>query len=158
MNPALLALSLFGPMTTGQMAMPEPTAVYTRADINVDFSYGWLSKDFNDRNHGLFIRARGGILHAREPKFFFVGLTGEFSNFAPPALGIQGEALHMGWGLWAQLGAAIDTDAQPSFNVGAGYSLLGVEGQVRRSDEQGFYFAVFGKIRLPFGMIALVFK
>ena len=55
-------------------------------------------------------------------------------------------------GVWLQLGASIDVEAHPVFDLSLGWSLLGIEAQVvaREHDAMG---ALFLKLRIPFGVI-----
>lgn len=106
-----------------------------------------------------FARARLGALYvdeqdARSPKFYAVGLTYEASNFlrATSAVGVQAELMLVKSLLWAQAGAVVDFQPRPGFNLTAGWSIFGLEGQMRWDHERAqgeLVWGVFGKLRLP---------
>ncbi len=106
-----------------------------------------------------FTRVRAGLLYvdeenARSPKFYALGLTYEASNFrrASSAIGLQAELMLVKPLLWAQAGVVTDFQPRPGFNLTAGWSIFGLEGQMRWDGERtqgGPVWGVFGKLRLP---------
>jgi hypothetical protein len=106
-----------------------------------------------------FTRARLGALYvdeqdARSPKFYALGLTYEASNFlrATSAVGVQAEFMLVKSLFWAQAGAVVDFQPRPGFNLTAGWSIFGLEGQMRWDHERAqgeLVWGVFGKLRLP---------
>src|SRR5262249_13245979 len=102
-NPAPPATTTASPGTAAQSATqtatltaggrPSATGGYRPPfvtwDLNLEGGYG---KNFPDsRALGLF-RTRAGILFGRDPMFYALGLTYDWSNRVPAAFGIQAEA------------------------------------------------------------------
>jgi hypothetical protein len=55
-------------------------------------------------------------------------------------------------GVWAQLGAFTDFHLRPGAHLAVGYSLIGVEGQLRELETGGRTTELFGILRLPIGL------
>jgi hypothetical protein len=108
-----------------------------------------------------FARVRAGILFARWPISTSIGTTFEVNNLSAATYGLQLEFLHIGMGVWLQLGAMMDGRAQFGGLASLGWSFLGVEAQVRGYDQplpdrqanDGYGFAILGKVRIPLGFI-----
>jgi hypothetical protein len=134
----------------------RPPASRWTWDLNLE---GALGKRFlDDEGLGGFGRVRAGLLHIDEselssPRLSALGLTYELSDFRPATFGLQGEFLSVGAGLWAQLGAMIDTQPRPGFMGAVGWSLFGAEAQVRWEEDHGAVFGVYGKLRVPISVI-----
>jgi hypothetical protein len=134
---------------------------YVTWDANID---GALGYSFEADNHFTgFARARVGLLFVNEediqaPLFRSLGVTYEFSDFTPATFGIQAESMWLNSGVWLQAGALIDIQPRPGFMLAAGISLLGVEGQVRWSEDDGPFVAIFGKLRIPLGVIGVALR
>jgi hypothetical protein len=140
--------------------VPRNTS-YVTWDANID---GALGYSFAFENHFTgFARARVGLLFVNEediqaPLFRSLGVTYEFSDVSPATFGIQAESMWLNSGVWLQAGALIDIQPRPGFMLAAGLSLLGVEGQVRFSEEHGVFVSVFGKLRIPLGVIGVALR
>jgi hypothetical protein len=131
---------------------------YTSWDADVEGAYGRI---FSDPSHPSgFGRVRGGVLWIRDPHFYMLGLTYELSDRSAATLGLQGEYLNLEAGLWAQIGALVDVanGARPGGMLSAGWSVLGVELQARSYEDLGFVPAVYGKLRIPLGIIGFALR
>jgi hypothetical protein len=129
---------------------------YWTWDANVE---GGLGAYFLDgaRFSG-FGRVRGGVLRVdeqsiSEPRFLALGMTYEISNLSPAAFGVELETLGLASGLWAQLGAFVDIQPRPGAKLGLGWSMFGVEGQLRWDRNDGVIWAAYAKLRVPVGIL-----
>jgi len=125
-------------------------------DLNLEGGLGWnLTRDAPLLG---LVRARGGLMWMdttdfAAPRFYSLGVTATYCGLGSLAFGIQGELLDLSSGVWGQLGAHIDIDAAPGFEASLGWSLFGVEAQLRLEDH-GNQAALFLKLRIPIGIIA----
>ncbi len=120
-------------------------------DANID---GGGGAAFGSDTKGVgFIRARAGFMAVRAPWFYMIGPTAEWSNVGGFAFGGQGEIMHLSSGGWAQLGGMVDTSGRPGGLLALGWSMVGVEGQVRKTEEIGTAVTVLAKLRIPIGVI-----
>jgi hypothetical protein len=125
-------------------------------DANVE---GAVGAAFLETSHlSGFGRVRGGLLYVNEsdvasPLFAALGLTYEISDRTPATFGVQGEIMSLSSGFWLQAGAMVDVQPRPGFMASAGWSLFGVEGQARWDKDYGHFFAVYGKFRVPIGVL-----
>jgi hypothetical protein len=147
---------------TDEPAGPPPPSqkgpVYQTAntwDLNIDGAAGRFLGD--DAKWTGFVRARAGALLVREPLYWAIGATYEYSSLVNATFGIQAEVLHLDSGLWAQLGVLLDTNAHQGVMAAVGYSLIGAEVQYRTYDGLGSGLAAYVKLRAPIGVIAYVF-
>lgn len=124
-------------------------------DLNLEGAFGRFFADAPTLTG--FGRVRAGALFIREPLYLALGLTYEYSNLEKATFGVQGEVLHLDSGFWAQAGAQLDTDGHPGGMLSAGWSLFGVEAQLREYDGRGTGVALYGKLRIPVSIIARVF-
>jgi hypothetical protein len=129
-------------------------AGYRRAttwDLNLDGAIGSTLGSA----HALtgFGRVRAGVLAIRDANIFALGATYEYSNLQNATFGIQAEYISDNSGMWMQLGALLDTQPRPGAMLAVGYTLLGVEGQVRSYEPTGATFAVYAKLRIPIGFL-----
>lgn len=132
-------------------------------DLNVE---GALGARFTDRSHvSGFGRVRGGLLFANEvdiaaPTFFMLDLSYELSDFSPATFGLQAEVLSLNSGLSLQLGALVDVQPRPGFMASLGFSVFGVEGQLRwaKDGPEGPIWAIYGKISIPIGVIRVALQ
>jgi len=120
-------------------------------DANID---GGGGAAFGSDTKGMgFIRARAGFMAVRAPWFYMIGPTAEWSNVGGFAFGGQGEIMHLSSGGWAQLGGMVDTSGRPGGLLALGWSMVGIEGQVRKTEEIGTAVSVLAKLRIPIGVI-----
>lgn len=137
------------------------TSRYITWDANIDGALGYSFE--GDGHLSGFGRVRGGLLFVNEediqaPAFRALGLTYEFSDFTPATFGLQFEFMSLNSGAWLQAGAMVDIQPRPGFMLAAGLSLVGVEGQVRWSEGDGAFIAIFGKLRIPLGIIGVALR
>ncbi len=128
-------------------------------DMNLDGGYGRLYSE-PDGRWTTFGRVRAGLMYIRDSLYFSLGPTYEISKLQLATFGLQGEVMHIETGLWCQIGALVDIAPHPGFMVAAGWSIFGIEFQAREYDRYGIGEApaVYGKIRIPIGVIARAFK
>ncbi len=125
-------------------------------DLNVEGAFGYSAAG---PGHIMGMgRVRAGVMLARWPTFLMFGATYEISNLSLATFGLQAELMSLAVGFWGQVGAMIDTSAHVGGMVSVGWSILGVEGQYRGFDDDGYGFVVLGKIRIPIGFIAYAFS
>jgi hypothetical protein len=101
-----------------------------------------------------FGRVRAGVLALRDASVFALGATYEVSNLEKATFGVQAEYINDDSGFWAQVGALLDTQPRPGAVLGIGYTLVGVELQVRSYEPAGATFALYGTLRIPIGFLA----
>jgi hypothetical protein len=123
----------------------------TTWDLNLEGAIGWYAS--GGAQFTGFLRARPGVIFIRDPLYFTVGPTYDWSPISPATFGVQGEILHLDKGLWAQIGGLLDTHARAGVDVAVGLSLLGLEGQYRSYEGIGSVFAGYVKLRLPIGIL-----
>ena len=122
-------------------------------DANLEGAYGRAFGENYARTMG-FVRGRGGVLWIHGPWYSSAGAFYEWSNITPATFGVQIEQMHLSTGAWIQLGAGIDIEPRPMGTLSLGWSLFGVEAQYRTYGDAGEGAAVFGKLRIPIGVIA----
>ena len=111
-------------------------------DLNLEAGVGSVFRD-HDRL-AVLGRGRAGMLFVRDNHFWQLGVTAEYLNLEN--------------GLWAQLGVNMDTKTRPGGMAALGFSIVGVEVQVREFEGDGsVHAALLGKIRIPIGIIAYAF-
>jgi len=133
----------------------------TTLDLNLEGGGGYF---WGNRSSGIgFGRVRSGVMFAGWPLTISVGATFEVNNVSMATYGAQLEFLHVASGFWAQLGPMLDARGNFGGLVSVGWSVFGIEAQVRGYDEvrpsafQGDYgFALVGKLRIPVGYILYV--
>ena len=138
---------------------------YTGIDLDVSGGGGYFWGQ-NGFGAGVgFGRVRAGIMAVRWPFMYAVGATYEINNLSPAAWGVQAEILHIGAGIWAQLGGSVDYKGEFGGMASVGWSMLGIEAQVRgykdvlpfaQPNDPGYGFALVGKVRIPVGFILYV--
>ncbi|HET9953637.1 MAG TPA: hypothetical protein VFQ61_03995 [Polyangiaceae bacterium] len=154
-GPASTASEPLPSLDSGAVAPGHFKPAYTTWDANVEGGYG---RYFPDKSGLGFVRGRAGVLFAHDPAYYALGVTYEWSNQAPWAFGVQAEMLRIETGLWAQAGVLIDSNIKAGATLALGWSIFGVEGQVRSFDPEPYGLAVLGKVRIPISFIAMAFK
>jgi hypothetical protein len=141
------------PRRTGRVS--ESTTTW---DLNLE---GGLGHAFDST--GTFAgwgRIRGGLLWVDEsdvaaPMFYSLGVFTDFSSFdAHVSYGLQAELLSLRTGWWVQGGAAFDVAPNPVLVGSLGWSVVGIEAQGRWDESSEPFLAVFGKLRIPIGVLA----
>ncbi|HXX67515.1 MAG TPA: hypothetical protein VEK07_10055 [Polyangiaceae bacterium] len=126
----------------------------TTWDLDVE---GGVGRYFgsSDRWTGL-VRGRAGILFVRDPRYDSVGVSFEYSSLAKATFGVEVEIARIDAGFWAQAGALLDVSARPGGLLSGGWSILGLEAQVRSFAGLGLGVTVFAKVSVPIGVVAHV--
>ena len=68
-------------------------------------------------------------------------------------IGLEVETLGLASGTWLQLGVLLDVQPRPGAKLAVGWSLFGVEGQVRWDKDDGVFWAAYAKVRVPVGIL-----
>ena len=123
-------------------------------DLNLDGAAGRVFAD--PAYWGYFGRARLGVTWVRDPAFYSLGVTYDIGKDSYATVGVQGEAMHLSSGCWLQAGAMLDLEhrARPGGSFSLGFSVVGVELQVKDLPDHGWTPALYGKIRIPVGLLA----
>jgi hypothetical protein len=128
---------------------------YRRAttwDLNIDGALGsTLGAEHALAGLG---RIRAGALLFRDANVFALGLTYEYSNLEKATWGGQVEYISDNSGLWLELGALVDMQPRLGAMTAVGYSLLGIELQLRSFEATGTTFVAYAKLRIPIGFLA----
>lgn len=132
-------------------AGPGATFEYANTwDLNIE---GGVGSTIDPGKVAGFGRIRGGMLAIRDNLHASIGLTLEVNSLAPITFGVQAELMHLEYGVWAQIGAMLDTKPRPGFQAAVGYSIVGFEMQYRDVGPQNgsgpYQVALFGKLRIP---------
>jgi len=118
-------------------------------DFNIDLGGGKVGDD------AVFLaRARSGIMFVYSELFMSAGISAFYNSKFN--VGIQGDLVHMKTGLWISPEVALSTSVKPVVGVSGGWSLFGAEMQVEF--DNGPHYSWYGKVRIPVGIIMLVFK
>ena len=139
---------------------PQMTKAMTRTttwDLNLELGYGRV---FRDPAHWEgFFRGGAGLLFVRDPIFWVFRFTYEYSPRSNATLGTELEANWVETGLWANLGLMKDANS-PYWGgrVSLGWALFGFEGEYRGDAQAQTYFALYGKLRLPLGVLGQVLR
>lgn len=99
---------------------------------------------------------RAGVLFVRDPVFDAIGLSYEYSSLSKATFGVEFEALRIDGGTWGQLGALLDVTGRPGALLSGGWSVFGLEVQVRSIAGLGLGATVYAKLSLPLGIVARV--
>ena len=106
-----------------------------------------------------FGRVRGGLLlvdssDLSAPMFYSLGFFADGASVEHGVTyGVQGEVLSLNSGFWAQVGAGVDVAPRPVVLGSVGWSVFGVEAQGRFDPDAGAYAVLFGKLRIPIGIV-----
>jgi hypothetical protein len=118
-------------------------------DFNLDIGIAPVIPTLASPTFGARVSARAdaGLLIAREPAYFGVGLTGGRLPTETWGLGPYVSVAHLWTGVWGSLAFLMNDRAQPVGSLSAGWSIFGAEGQVFPG---GATFIV--KLRIPIGL------
>lgn len=168
-----LKLALFIVFGCGvAQARAESSAVPPRNTAVVDYSVimarGW-SWDLaveagvglalrGDRDQRFMGRARGGVLAAREPLFFALGVTGEAGGLLGWGVGLQLAFVQSETGLSAQAGAAYTSPSRFASHLGIGFAIFGVEWMHSYERASRSCDAVFFKLHVPIGVLTMLIR
>lgn len=103
-------------------------------------------------------RARAGVLVYRYPWYVMAGATYEISPLSLASVGLQGELIHLGSGLWAQLGGSLSIAARPGVMAALGWSLFGVEAQWRDQTGAAPDWLLLAKLRVPIELVVMAIE
>ncbi|WP_428261718.1 hypothetical protein [Haliangium sp.] len=139
------------PMGTPAMFLPRRTGL----SWDLELGLGLRLYDNEDTADLFAGRVRAGVLWVYEPSFVSLGATAEIGGLASLGFGAQLSYTHLYRGLWGQLGASWlpGDDGGTMASLGAGWSLFGLEWQIRDNDEQALLF----HLRLPLGTTWFLF-
>jgi hypothetical protein len=126
-------------------------------DANLEGGFGRAFGDIHARTVS-FGRVRGGVLWAHGEWFTSLGAFYDLSNFTPGTFGIQLEQMHLQSGMWIQIGGGVDVQPRAMGMLAVGWSVLGVEAQYRAFGDGGIGPAIFGKLRIPLGIIGYALR
>ena len=124
----------------------------TTWDLNVELGYGRVFRD--PAKWEGFFRAGAGIMFVRDPLFEVLRFTYDYSPRSTATLGVELEADWVETGLWGQLGLMKDANS-PYWGgrLSLGFAILGVEGEYRGDATAQTYWALYGKLRIPLGIL-----
>ncbi len=124
----------------------------TTWDLNVELGYGRLFRD--PAKWEGFFRGGAGVLFVRDPLFWVLRFTYDYSPRSNATLGTELEANWVETGLWGNLGLMKDANSRYwGGRASVGFAIFGFEGEYRGDASTQTYFAVYGKLRIPLGII-----
>ncbi|WP_394844136.1 hypothetical protein LZC95_44670 [Pendulispora brunnea] len=121
-------------------------------DANIEGGFGRAYGDNHARTVS-FGRIGGGVMWVHGQWFTMGRVFYDLSNFTPGTFGVQIEQMHLSSGVWIQAGGGVDVEPRPMGMLAVGWSVLGVEAQYRSFGDGGIGPAIFGKLRIPIGVI-----
>ena len=137
----------------GKLEHTDPTGRFWMQDtwdLNVDIFFGPVLERFDRMPPWTFGgRVRGGLMLIREPMFISVGLTAMVDTWRPPAFGVESELMHLQTGLWMHAGAFMDIEASGGATFAMGWSIYGLETQLRVDPSGEGVWTVLAKLRVP---------
>jgi hypothetical protein len=156
-HPALGWILLSLTHTSSALAEDEPVEQPLRIgeswDAEVQVAFALAGIDSVPRR--FFVRARAGMLSAYEPFFFMAGATFEGGGPVGAAGGLELSMTHLWAGVFADLGLAVNEEADTFIHVAVGWSIFGFEWHRRLTgdpsplDDRDVYSV---KLRLPIGL------
>jgi hypothetical protein len=124
----------------------------TTWDLNVELGYGRLFRD--PAKWEGFFRGGAGVLFVRDPLFWVLRFTYDYSPRSNATLGTELEANWVETGLWGNLGLMKDANSRYwGGRASVGFAIFGFEGEYRGDASTQTYFALYGKLRIPLGII-----
>ena len=138
-------------------AMKKMMARTTTWDLNVELGYGYVWRD--PKKWEGFFRGGAGVLFVRDPLYYVLRFTYDYSPLSTATMGVELEGDWVEAGLWAQAGLMKDANS-PYWGgrVSVGFAILGFEAEYRGDASAQTYVALYGKLRLPIGIIGRAFQ
>jgi hypothetical protein len=129
----------------------------TTWDLNLELGYGRI---FPSPPHWEgFFRGGAGILFVRDPLFWVLRFTYDYSPRSNAVIGTELEANWVETGIWGNLGLMKDANSKYwGGRASVGFAIFGFEAEYRGDDTTKTYFALYGKLRFPLGVIAQVLR
>ncbi|MEO8875572.1 MAG: hypothetical protein ABI461_08300, partial [Polyangiaceae bacterium] len=124
----------------------------TTWDLNLELGYGRI---FPSPPHWEgFFRGGAGVLFVRDPLFWVLRFTYDYSPRSNATLGTELEANWVETGLWGNIGLMKDANSKYwGGRASVGFALFGFEAEYRGDDTTKTYWALYGKLRIPLGII-----
>lgn len=124
----------------------------TTWDLNLELGYGRI---FPSPPHWEgFFRGGAGVMFVRDPLFWVWRFTYDYSPRSNAVIGTELEANWVETGLWGNLGLMKDANSKYwGGRASVGFAIFGFEAEYRGDDTTKTYFALYGKLRLPLGII-----
>jgi len=123
-------------------------------DVEAGFGYHYEGREGTD----WLLGTRGGVMYFREPYFFS---TGGGVTWTPPTklltFSAYAEVIHLWNGLWGNVSVGVDLEPRPVLSATVGWSVLGVQGRYHIGVDGPPIYGVFGLVRVPIGVMMLVF-
>lgn len=116
---------------------------------DLDLNVGYGRRFAPDPGGSWAARARAGVLFIREPRFYALGVTAHAASDLPAAFGVEAEYLSTEAGVWVAPGVQLDVAGHPGASLAAGFSVLGVSAQLRRTRDGDTSTAALLTVRLP---------
>jgi hypothetical protein len=133
-------------------AMKKMMQRTTTWDLNLELGYGRI---FPSPPHWEgFFRAGAGVMFVRDPFFEVLRFTYDYSPRSNATLGVELEANWVETGLWGNLGLMKDANSKYwGGRASLGFAIFGFEAEYRGDATAQTYWALYGKLRLPLGII-----
>jgi len=133
-------------------AMKKMMARTTTWDLNLELGYGRI---FPSPPHWEgFFRGGAGIMFVRDPFYEILRFTYEYSPRSNATLGVELEADWVETGLWGNIGLMKDANSVYwGGRASLGWAIFGFEAEYRGDATTKTYAALYGKLRLPLGII-----
>jgi hypothetical protein len=124
----------------------------TTWDLNLELGYGRI---FPSPPHWEgFFRGGAGVMFVRDPLFWVLRFTYDYSPRSNAVIGTELEANWVETGLWGNLGIMKDANSKYwGGRASVGFAIFGFEAEYRGDDTTKTYFALYGKLRVPLGII-----
>lgn len=121
-------------------------------DMNLELGYGRVFRD--PAKWEGFFRGGAGIMFVRDPIWEVFRFTYDYSPRSTATMGFEFEADWIETGLWGQLGILKDANS-PYWGGRAslGFALFGIDAEYRGDATTQTYFALYGKLRIPIGIL-----
>ncbi|MBN2716722.1 MAG: hypothetical protein JXX14_12790 [Deltaproteobacteria bacterium] len=124
--------------------------MFDSRNINAELETGFVAFNNSQIPGRLFARMQVGMLRAIDPVFATAGLGLDIGGIRNAAPGVHMSVMHLVSGFSAQAFFNLALDGTPIFGAGVGWSLIGAEYQVGKSEK--FERLLLFKLKIPFGV------